>query len=453
MNDYANPIQTPFLEEGAIAAQTEMGEAIYVLVRDLFPLQRSITGAGLRATVRRLGEVVPLDVTDVSSGKQVFDWTIPDEWSIDEAFIENDQGRRVVDLRDSNLHVVGYSVPVDVTLSLPELRSHLHTLPEHPDWIPYRTSYYARSWGFCLPHRVLEALPEGRYRAVIRSRLVPGSLTLAEYFHRGESNDEVLIFAHDCHPSLANDNLSGLAVAVHLAAYLHHRRTKYGYRFVFAPATIGSIAWLATNEASIARVCHGLVLSLLGSEGPFHYKVSRAGNRIIDRAAWHVLRTEFADAKRLEFLPWGYDERQFCSPGIDLPMGRLTRTPNGEFPEYHTSADNLSFVSPRALGEAWLTCLKIFDVIERNETFVNLSPKGEPQLGRRGLYRSTGGYQDVPERQLALLWVLNQSDGNSSLLDIAERARLPFGVIALAASDLESVGLLARVSAQATARG
>ncbi len=440
-------MQTTLLDGETIAAKAEQGEAMHALLRDLFPFARSITGAGLRATIRRLGEVVPLDVTEVPSGKQVFDWTVPDEWSIDEAFIENDRGQRIVDLRDSNLHVVGYSVPVDVTLTLAELRSHLHTLPEHPDWIPYRTSYYTRSWGFCLADRVLEALPEGRYRAVIGSRLVPGSLTLAEHFHRGATDDEVLIFAHDCHPSLANDNLSGLAVAVHLAAWLRHRATRYSYRFVFAPATIGSIAWLSINEARLARISHGLVLSVLGGEGPFHYKVSRAGNRSIDRIAWHVLRTEFADARRLDFLPWGYDERQFCSPGIDLPMGRLTRTPNGEFPEYHTSADSPSFVTAQALGEAWLACLKIADAIEGDATYVNLSPRGEPQLGRRGLYRSTGGYQDVPERQLALLWVLNQSDGNASLLDIAERAGLPFTVIARAASDLEGAGLLARVPA------
>jgi aminopeptidase-like protein len=283
-------------------------------------------GAGLRATVRRLGEVVPLEVTEVPSGTQVFDWTVPDEWSLDEAFIENERGQRVVDLRDSNLHVVGYSVPVDVTLSLAELRPHLHTLPEYPDWVPYRTSYYTPSWGFCLADRVLKAMPDGLYRAVIRSRLAPGSMTLAEHLHRGASDEEILIFAHDCHPSLANDNLSGLAVAVHLAAYLHRRPTRYSYRFVFAPATIGSIAWLAMNEACLACIRHGLVLSLLGGEGPFHYKVSRSGKRPIDRAAWHVLRTEFPAGRRLDFLPWGYDERQFCSPGFNLPVGAHTRS-------------------------------------------------------------------------------------------------------------------------------
>jgi aminopeptidase-like protein len=428
------------------ATAVAKGETMHSLLCELFPLSRSITGKGLRATLHRLCEVVPLKMHEVPSGTRVFDWVVPDEWSLDDAFIENERGHRIVDLHESNLHVVGYSVPVDATLSLAELKTHLHTLPQHPEWIPYRTSYYTRSWGFCVAEQVLKTMPEGLYRAVIRSRLMPGSMTLAEYLHRGTSEEEVLIFIHTCHPSLANDNLSGLVVAVHLASWLSQHPTKYSYRFVFAPATIGSITWLALNEQGLKRIRHGLVLSLLGGPGPFHYKVSRDGPQPIDRAAWHVLRMEYANSKRLDFQPWGYDERQFCSPGINLPVGRLTRTPNGEFPEYHTSADNTVFVSAAALGEAWLACLKIFQVLECNASYRNLSPMGEPQLGKRGLYRSTGGYQDVPERQLALLWVLNQSDGTKSLLDIAERSGLPFTSILDSASDLERVGLLARIS-------
>ncbi len=424
---------------------SSQGESIHALVRALYPLGRSITGAGVRETLARLSEIVPLQVTEVASGTPVFDWTVPDEWSIDEAYLEDSQGNRVVNLRDSTLHVVGYSTPIDATMSLAELQPHLHSLPEHPDWIPYRTSYYAPNWGFCLTDRLRQSLKSGNYRAVIRSRLAPGSLTLGEYVHRGATAEEVLVFAHDCHPSLANDNLSGVAVATHLAAFLRQQQTRYTYRFLFAPATIGSITWLARHQADLGRIKHGLVLSLLGGGGPFHYKQSRTGNAVIDRAAGQVLRTEFPDARFLDFIPWGYDERQFCSPGINLPMGRLTRTPNGEFPEYHTSGDNPDFLSPAELGEAWLACLRIFAVLEGDRRCRNLAPFGEPQLGRRGLYRMTGGHQDVPERQLALLWVLNQSDGAHSLLDIAERAGLPFRVIEAAATDLESVGLLGPV--------
>jgi aminopeptidase-like protein len=432
-----------WIDEKTRAASLELGESMLALVRELYPVTRSIKGPGLRATVARLSEIAPLQITEVPSGTKVFDWTVPDEWSIDDAFIEAENGRRIVDLKSSNLHVVGYSLPVDATMTLAQLRPHLFSLPEHPDWIPYRTSYYSPNWGFCLADRVLKSLPERRYRAVIRSRLAPGSMTLAEHVHAGATEDEVLIFAHDCHPSLANDNLAGLAVAVNLAAFLRSRTTRYTYRFVFAPATIGSIAWLAAHEASLHRIRHGLVLSLLGDRGPIHYKATRSGDRTIDRAAWHVLSTEFHGSRKLDFEPWGYDERQFNSPGIDLAIGRLTRTPNGEFPEYHTSADNPDFLSADALGESWLACLKVLEALECDGRYVNLQPKGEPQLGRRGLYRSMGGYQDVPETQLALLWLLNLSDGKHSLLDIAGQSRLPFGLIAGAAADLRQAGLLA----------
>ena len=431
-----------------LAASTQfdlptLGKSMHELLCALFPLPRSITGDGLRATISAINDILPLNVSEVPSGERVFDWIVPPEWAIDEAYLEDEAGRRIVDWRESNLHVIGYSEAVDAWFSLDELRPHLHSLPDRPEWVPYRTSYYKRDWGFCIAHRVLGTLPEGRYHAVIRSRLFPGSLTLAETLIPGESSEEILIFAHDCHPSLSNDNLSGVVVAAHLAAYLREQPTRFSYRFVFAPATIGSIAWLARNESVLPRVRAGLVLSLLGAPGPFHYTTSRAGDREIDAAAKHVLATDYPGSCLLPFMPWGYDERQFCSPGIDLPMGRLTRVPNGEFAEYHTSADDTSFVTAEALGEAWLACLRIFEAVERNQYYVNLLPKGEPQLGRRGLYRSIGGYQDVPERQLALLWVLNQSDGNSSMLDIAHKSGLPFRLIGDAADDLEAVGLLA----------
>lgn len=425
-----------------LAAAPATGQSIMSLIRNLYPLCRSITGPGLRETLQQLCEVVPLAITEVPTGTAVFDWSVPREWSIDEAYIEDPLGRRVVDFRESNLHVVSYSTPVDATMTLAELRPHLHSLPNHPDWVPFRSSYYKENWGFCLADRVLQALPDGQYRVVIRSKLYQGALSLGEYVHRGATDEEILIFAHTCHPSLCNDNLSGVAVAAHLASFLRDYRTRYTYRFVFAPATIGSISWMAQNEARLGQIRHGLVLSLLGDNGPMHYKRTRHGAQVIDRAAVHVLRNVSAESRFLDFSPWGYDERQFNSPGINLPVGRLTRTPNGEFPQYHTSADNLEFVCAGALGESWLTCLKIFDVLERDRRYMNLQPKGEPQLGRRGLYRSTGGYQDIPNRQLALLWVLNQSDGSASLLDIAERAGLPFDVLAQAAADLQAVDLL-----------
>lgn len=439
-------MQSLVLDDECIKAASGKGAAMHALVRELYPLTRSITGPGLRATLKRMASVVALELTEVPSGTTVFDWTVPDEWSIEEAWIEHESGRRFADLRESNLHVMAYSTPIDATMKLEELRPYLHSLPEQPDWIPYRTSFYKRAWGFCLRHRDLQSLPEGNYRVVIRSRIAPGSMTLAEHVHRGSSDEEILVFAHDCHPSLANDNLSGLVVALELAAFLAQRSTRYTYRFVFAPTTIGAITWLAVNESGLSRIRHGLVLSLLGDAGPLRYKKSRTGTHVIDRSAWHVLRTEFPDSRLLEFSPWGYDERQFCSPGINLPMGRLTRTPNGEFDEYHTSGDNPDFLSPESLGNAWLACLKIFEAIEADVCYMNMSPKCEPQLGRRGLFRAGAGhYSGAPNEQMALFWMLNQSDGRTSLLDIAEKSGLSTSMLARAAADLQAVGLLSPV--------
>jgi aminopeptidase-like protein len=431
------------LIEHARAGATNIGADMLALIRDLYPLPRSITGAGLRATVNRLAKLIPLDISEVATGTQVFDWTVPNEWTIDDAYIEHESGKRFAQLSESNLHVVNYSAPVDLTLSLDQLKPHLHSLPEHPDWIPYRNSYYSPAWGFCMADRELQRLPPGNYRVVIRSQLAPGSLTLAEHVHRGATGEEVLIFSHDCHPSLANDNLSGIVVAAYLAKQLESVETRYTYRFVFAPATIGSITWLATNQAVLPRIRHGLVLSLLGNVGPLYYKKTRASQCSIDHAASHVLRNGFPGSQVLSFSPWGYDERQFCSPGIDLPVGCLSRSPDANLPENHTSADHPDAIHAESLSEAWLACLEIFQTLEESLYYENLHPHGEPQLSRRGLYRTTGGYYThVPDRQMALLWTLNLSDGTASILDIAERSNLPLDVVAAAARDLENAGLL-----------
>jgi len=423
-------------------AQAE-GERMHALLAELYPLGRSLTGRGLRATLQRLDAEAPLTIDEIASGTAVFDWTVPDEWTIDEAYLEHESGRRIVDYRAHTLHVVGYSRPVDRWLTLDELRPHLHSAPEHPDWIPYRTSYYKDDWGFCLAHRQYEQLPPGRYRALIRAALAPGSMSIGQCLLRGDMSEEVLVFAHTCHPSLANDNLSGLVVAIRLAAWLRQRATRLSYRFVFAPATIGSIAWLALHFSELHRVRHGLVLSLLGDRGPLNYKRTRFGQAAIDRAATQVLQRQHPGGRIIDFSPWGYDERQFGSPGIALPVGRLTRTPNGEFPEYHTSADNPDFVTAASLGESWLACLRIVHRLEHDLRYRNLRPYGEPQLGRRGLYRSTGGYQGIPDQQMAMLWLLNQSDGGTSLIEIAERSGLSFDSLCRAADDLVRAGLLA----------
>jgi aminopeptidase-like protein len=418
-----------------------LGQQLSDCVADLYPICRSITGDGVRETLRRLQRVAPLTIHEVASGTEVFDWTVPREWNIRDAYVKNARGERVVDFRRSNLHVVNYSTPVHRRMSLEELRPHLFSLPDRPEWIPYRTSYYKESWGFCLSQRELDALPEGEYEVCIDSLLEPGSLTYGEAYLPGESTDEILVSCHVCHPSLANDNLSSVAIAAYLARYLGQVRLRYSYRFLFIPGTIGSIAWLARNESTVPTIRHGLVLACLGDAGRFTYKKSRRGDATVDRAAIHVLR-QLGDHEILEFSPYGYDERQFCSPGFNLPVGRLSRTPHGCFPEYHTSADDLGFVHPAQLAASLVACLRILHVLETDRTFVNQNPKCEAQLGKRGLYHAIGGLAHSPVTEMAMLWVLNLSDGQHSLLDIAERSGCRFEEIGRAAEVLRGHGLL-----------
>jgi aminopeptidase-like protein len=402
------------------------GEAMHDLIAELYPICRSITGDGLRKTLRTLQDHIPLTMHEVPTGTQVLDWTIPKEWSIRDAYIKNADGERVVDFQDSNLHVVNYSVPVQRTMTLDELRPHLHTLPDQPDWIPYRTSYYNETWGFCLRHNTLEALSEGTYEVCIDSTLAPGALSYGEYVIPGETDEEVLFSCHTCHPSLCNDNLSGVALCTSLAKHLREPTTRYTYRFLFIPGTIGSITWLARNEDHTDRIKHGLVVACVGDPGPFHYKQSRRGDAEIDRVVQYVLEQADAPSDIRPFTPYGYDERQYCSPGFNLPVGSLTRTPHGRFPEYHTSADSLDLVTPDALAKSLDQYLEVVEVLEANRTYVSTNPKGEPQLGRRGLYRAMGGHRDAEEMQMAMLWTLNLSDGGHALLDVAEEAGLPF---------------------------
>jgi len=424
------------------ADQKATGEEMFRLITELFPICRSITGNGVRQTLRILQERIPLQVREVPTGTKVFDWTVPREWNIRDAFVKNSKGERVIDFAKSNLHVVSYSAPIHRRMSLRELKEHLFTIPERPDWIPYRTSYYKETWGLCLSQNQLNALEGDEYEICIDSTLENGHLTYGEYFLSGETPNEVLVSCHTCHPSLCNDNLSGVALAISLARYLAAAPRRCSYRFLFIPGTIGAITWLALNEDKLPLIKHGLVLSGVGDAGTLHYKKSRYGCSEIDRAAAHVLKHSGHPYELLEFSPYGYDERQYCSPGINLAVGRLSRTPHGTFAEYHTSADNLEFVHPEKLGESFGVCLGILSVLEDNGTFVNLNPKCEPQLGKRGLYRMIGGAADTGLNEMAMLWVLNLSDGSHTLLDIAERSGIRFDLVHRAALALREHHLL-----------
>ena len=422
----------------------EWGASMLEFMGAVFPICRSITGAGLRETLNHIGEIVPLQITEVPSGTQVLDWTIPREWNISDASVSDANGHRVIDFRRSNLHVMNYSVPITRTLTLDELGPHLHSIPEHPTWIPYRTSYYADDWGFCLSEETRQRLAPGRYEAVIDSTLEDGSLTYGECVLPGSSSDEILISSHVCHPSLANDNLSGVAVAVFLAHALMRVDRRLTYRFLFAPGTIGAITWLARNEDRLSRIRGGLVLACVGDPEPLIYKRSRLGHAEVDAAAAHVVRTRHHSNEVIDFSPYGNDERQFCSPGFDLPVGAITRSGHDRAVRHHTSADDLASIAPGALADCLATCLGILRILEDNAKVVSLNPKGEPQLGRRGLYRSFGGRANQGMLESALLWVMSYADGNHSLLDVAERAGLPFEAVWEASVALEGANLVRR---------
>ncbi|MGB8768998.1 MAG: DUF4910 domain-containing protein [Candidatus Korobacteraceae bacterium] len=429
----------------------KVGQELHRFAADLYPICRSITGEGIQRTLAMIADRVPLQIFEVPTGTPVFDWTVPKEWSVRDAYLAGSDGKRIVDFQKCNLHVVSYSMPVHATMPISELRPHLFTIPEHPDWIPYRTSYYKEDWGLCLSHNQMLALDGEEYEVCIDSSLVDGHLTYGEFYLPGQTTDEVLISCHACHPSLANDNLSGVTVATSLAKFLSAQGLRYSYRFLFIPGTIGAITWLARNKENVGRIRHGLVLTCLGDAGSFHYKKSRQGNAEVDRAAALVLKHEGEPGGVVEFSPYGYDERQYCSPGFNLPVGCLMRSVWGCFPEYHTSADNLEFIHPEQLAESFRVCLSIVDVLENNRRYRNLNPYCEPQLGRRNLYCSTGGHAIGTEIN-ARLWVLNLSDGEHSLLDIAERSGISFPLISDAADVLCRNGLLSVVPENGGAR-
>jgi aminopeptidase-like protein len=405
---------------------TSTGAGMYALAERLFPICRSITGNGVRQSLQILQEYIPIDIHEVPSNTPVFDWTVPKEWNIRDAWITGPNGEKIIDFKEHNLHILQYSTPVHQVIGLEDLKKHLFTLPDKPDLIPYRTSYYQENWGFCMAHNQYLELPDGDYEVYIDTSLEAGSLTYGELYIPGTSEEEVLFSAHICHPSLANDNLSGISLLTFLAKLLLEQKNRYSYRFLFIPGTIGSITWLARNEHKVKYIKHGLVVSLVGDAGGFTFKKSRRGDSEIDQVVTYVLKNSGYPCEVIDFFPYGYDERQFCSPGFNLPVGNLTRSPFGSYPEYHTSGDNLQLIQPTFLQASFDIYLEIVEILEQNLYFQNLHPRCEPQLGKRGLYAAIGGDNDQKELQMAMLWLLNFADGENSLLNIVEKSKIPF---------------------------
>jgi len=420
--------------------QNEMFE----LMAKLYPICRSISGDGVRETLQILKKFINLQINEVPTGTKIFDWTIPKEWNIKDAYVKDPSGKKIVDFKKSNLHVLNYSTPVKKTVSLEELKKHLFTMPNHPDWIPYRTSYYQENWGFCIPYNQYRDLKQGDYEIVIDSTLANGHLTYGEYLVKGKSDDEVLISSYVCHPSMCNDNLSGIVLTTFLARFIESLDCHYSYRFLFIPETIGSITWLAMNEKNVSKIKHGLVATCVGDSGCPTYKKSREGNTDIDKVVMHVLKHSKKDYKILDFFPLGSDERQFCSPAFNLPIGVLSRSIYARYPEYHTSADDLEFVKKEFLYDSFEKYQSIICILEENKTYVSLNQKCEPNLGKRGLYNMIGGVRNDSDKidETAMLWVLNLSDGKNSLISIAEKSGFSFKIIKKASDALYENNLL-----------
>jgi aminopeptidase-like protein len=426
-----------------------IGEELHALAAELFPITRSIAGPGFRATLEGLERVAgPMERHRFATGTRVCDWTIPREWRIRDAWIRDPAGNRVVSLADSNLHVVSHSIPVHRRISLSELQQHLHSLPGQPDAIPYRTSYYDESWGFCLSDRRRRELIPGEYEVLIDSELVDGRVELGEIVVPGRSTEEILFSTYCCHPSMANNELSGPVVVAALARMLREleQPPRLTYRFLFVPETIGSIAYLSRfGERLMERLRAGYVITCVGSPQPLTYKNSRRGGTLADRVALHVLEHTEPAHRQMDYYPPRSDERQYCSPGFNLPVGVLMRGWYDEWPEYHTSLDDLSFVTAQSLGASFEACRRMIDALEANETLTPAVPFGEPQLARRGLYpRTGGGWQfEQQRRQLEdMMFLLHFCDGEADLLAAAERSGRSIAALHETADRLVAEGLL-----------
>ena len=419
------------------------GARLHAFARRIFPWHRAITGEGLRRTLDAVGEVVPLERVRVPTGDPILDWTVAREWVLREAWVRGPGGETIADAARSCLEVASYSRPFRGRLSREALDAHLYSDPEHPDWIPYRTLTWRDDWGFCLPHRVRAALPEGEYEVCVDTELVDGALEWGELVVPGREDREVLVSTHVCHPALANDNVSGIVVTTEIARRVAASAPlRYTYRFLFIPTIVGSLAWLHRHRDCAERVAHGFVIACVGDPGPFTLKHTRRGDADVDRAASLALRESGEDYREEAFVPYGYDERNWCSPGFDLPVIALSRTPNARYPQYHTSADDLDFITPAALAGSLRAHLAVMTILERNRRWCNTYPWGEPQLGRRGLYDAIGGLRDSRGAQMAMFWVLNQSDGRHDLVDIADRSGIRFDTVADVAARLHEAGLL-----------
>ena len=423
-----------------------MRDEIESVFDKLWPINRSLTGHGNRETLKILDEVTALHFHEEDSGTDCYDWKIPPEWNVFEAYIEDEKGNRVIDFRNNNLHVVGYSVGVDIVLSFNQLKEHLYYLDEHPDWIPYKTAYYKRIWGFCLSYNTFKTLDQDvKYHVVIKADHDPeGSMTYADRLIKGDLEEEILFSTYICHPSMANNELSGPLVTIFLQRELEKRlNRRFSYRFFYGPETIGAVNYLHKNEKHLLSHLKGvMVVTTVGDAGEFTYKLSKKGNSAIDRIVQIILRQDYPNAIVEKYSPSGSDERQYGSPGFNFEVSSLMRTRYLKYEEYHTSADNKSFVSFEAMEETVNVYLKIIEFLENNYVFKRLIPNCEPHLSKWGLYTDIKSSPERHKEVLAYKWILALSDGVMSFLDIVEQSEMPYELMIRAANILRAKGLI-----------
>jgi len=422
---------------------SNIGTAMHALMEELFPICRSLTGSGVRESLEILKRIAPLEIHEVPSGTRCFDWTVPDEWSVREAYVADSSGRKVIDFAENNLHLVGYSEPIEAEMDLEDLQVHLHSIPDQPGAIPYRTSYYDRTWGFCLCQKDRDALVPGTYRVKIDSTLAPGVLNYAELIIPGEQEDEVFLATNICHPSMANNELSGPVTCAFLARHLLEKPCRYTYRIAFVPETIGAIAYLSRNvERMKARTIAGYQVVCTGGPDDFTYLESRQGDTLADRAARHVLTQSGAAHRLLDYTHRASDERQYCSPRIGLPVGSLMRSKYHEYPQYHTSLDDLDFVTAEQLASSYALYCSILDGIEANRTYHTTLDGCEPNLGRRGFYPTLGGQSHKAADTRLYRGIMAYADGDHDLIGIATRHGWSITDAARAAQTLVEAGLI-----------
>lgn len=431
------------MEQQSMCAE---GKYMYNLAADLFPICRSIMGEGTRKTLYRLQQELPqLKLYQVPSGTRVFDWTIPKEWNIEDAYIEDGNGNKIIDFKKNNLHVVGYSSPIDKIITFEDLQSHLYSLPEQPDWIPYVTSYYKEHWGFCMSHSQRKNLPLGNYHVVIKSKLEDGYLTYGELLIPGKSKKEIFLSSYICHPSMANNELSGPVLLVKLAQWLLEKKDRYySYRLILVPETIGSITYLSLNLPYMKEnIIAGYNITCVGDDKQVSYVPTRNGNTLSDRAALNILNNYVPNFISYTFLQRGSDERQYNAPGIDLPVCTICRSKYHEYPEYHTSADNMSFISVEGLQGSFDLYTKIISAIEENRLY-NYNCLCEPQLGKRGLY-PTESFKGSTNMVKGMMDFLAYTDGTHDLIEISDIIQVPIMLLVEIAKKLLKVGLVSIV--------